>query len=71
VGRPAGWGAAQEEDYTTNRYHQPGDHYRADWDLKGAVQLTTIVLELTRELGNSRVWPTWAPTAEFRRAPKM
>ena len=71
VGRPAGWGAAQEEDYTTNRYHQPGDHYRADWDLKGAVQLTTIVLELTRELANSRVWPTWAPTAEFRRAPRM
>ncbi len=71
VGRPEGWGAAQEEEYTVQRYHQPGDHYRADWDLKGAVQLTTIVLELTRELGNSRVWPTWAPTAEFRRAPRM
>lgn len=71
VGRPAGWGAQQNEDYTTNRYHQPGDHYRADWDLRGAVQLTTIVLEMTRGLANSRVWPTWAADAEFRRAPRM
>lgn len=71
VGRPAGWGAAQAEDYTVNRYHQPGDEYKADWDLRGAVQLTTIVLELARELGNSTAWPTWAPNAEFRRMPRM
>ena len=30
VGRPAGWGAEQNEDYTVNRYHQPSDEYRAD-----------------------------------------
>ena len=71
VGRPAGWGQQQAEDYTTNRYHQPGDEYRADWDLRGAVQLTTIILELTRELGNSTQWPSWAQTAEFRRKPAM
>lgn len=71
VGRPAGWGAQQNEDYTVNRYHQPGDEYRPDWDLRGAVQLTTIILELTRELANSDVWPEWAPNAEFRRSPKM
>lgn len=71
VGRPEGWGAQQAEDYTVNRYHQPGDEYRADWDLRGAVQLTTIVLELARELGNSTAWPTWAQNAEFRRMPRM
>lgn len=71
VGRPEGWGAQQAEDYTVNRYHQPGDEYRAEWDLRGAVQLTTIVLELARELGNSTAWPTWAPNAEFRRMPRM
>ncbi len=71
VGRPAGWGAQQADDYTTHRYHQPGDEYRADWDLRGAVQLTTIILELTRELANSAVWPEWAQTAEFRRRPNM
>ncbi|MBX3131777.1 MAG: M28 family peptidase [Gemmatimonadaceae bacterium] len=71
VGRPREWGKQQAEDYTTNRYHQPGDEYRPDWNLTGAVQLTTIVLELTRELANSRVWPSWEATAEFRRAPRM
>lgn len=71
VGRPAGWGQQQEEDYTTHRYHQPGDEYRADWDLRGAVQLTGIVLELTRQLANSREWPTWNADAEFRRAWRM
>jgi Zn-dependent M28 family amino/carboxypeptidase len=71
VGRPAGWGAQQNEDYNVHRYHQPSDEYRADWDLRGAVQLTEIVLELTRSLANSRAWPVWASDAEFRRAPKM
>jgi Zn-dependent M28 family amino/carboxypeptidase len=71
VGKPAGWGAQQADDYTVHRYHQPGDEYRADWDLRGAVQLTTIVLELARDLANSSVWPTWAANAEFRRGPKM
>lgn len=71
VGRPAGWGAEQNEDYTVNRYHQPSDEYRADWDLQGAVQLTEIVMALTRSLANSREWPVWASDAEFRRAPKM
>lgn len=71
VGRPAGWGQQQNDEYTANRYHQPGDHYRADWDLRGAVQLTTIVLEFTRELANSRAWPTWNADAEFRRRPRM
>lgn len=71
VGRPEGWGKAQAEDYTVKRYHQPGDEYQADWDLRGAVQLSGIVLEFTRALANSRDWPTWNADAEFRRAPRM
>jgi Zn-dependent M28 family amino/carboxypeptidase len=71
VGRPEGWGKAQAEDYTVKRYHQPGDEYSADWDLRGAVQLSGIVLEFTRMLGTSREWPTWNADAEFRRALRM
>jgi Zn-dependent M28 family amino/carboxypeptidase len=67
VGRPAGWGLQQAEDYNTKRYHQPGDEYDPTWDLRGAVQLSTIVLDFTRALGNSRDWPTWSPGAEFKR----
>jgi Zn-dependent M28 family amino/carboxypeptidase len=71
VGRPPEWGKQQAEDYTANRYHQPGDEYSPNWNLTGAVQLSTIVLELTRQLAESREWPTWSADAEFHRAPRM
>lgn len=66
-GRPKGWGTQQGEDYTAHRYHQPSDEYRADWDLRGAVQLSNIVLSFTRTLAASAAWPTWNKDAEFQR----
>lgn len=71
VGRGRDWGRQQADDYTTKRYHQPGDEYDPSWDLRGAVQLSGIVLEFTRAIANSREWPTWNADAEFRRAPRM
>jgi Zn-dependent M28 family amino/carboxypeptidase len=70
VGRPAGWGAQQEEDYTSKRYHQPSDEYRPDWDLTGAAQLSEIVLGFGRLLANTTRMPTWNADAEFRAARK-
>lgn len=66
VGRPAGWGAAQLEDYTAKRYHQPSDEYRPDWDLTGAVQLSEIILGFGRHIANMSRIPTWNADAEFR-----
>jgi Zn-dependent M28 family amino/carboxypeptidase len=68
VGRPREWGHQQTEDYTVKRYHQPGDEYSAGWDLRGAAQLSGIVLAFTRQLGDSREWPTWNADAEFKRS---
>ena len=66
VGRPAGWGVQQEEDYTSHRYHQPSDEYRPDFDLTGAAQLAGIVYRFGSWLGDTTVLPTWNPDAEFR-----
>lgn len=66
VGRPAGWGKQQDEDYTAHRYHQPSDEYGPDWDLSGAVQLSDIVYRLGLSLGNARTVPTWNADAEFK-----
>jgi Zn-dependent M28 family amino/carboxypeptidase len=66
VGRPAGWGLQQVEDYTAHRYHQPSDEYRADWDLRGAAQLAEIVYRLGTTLGNADTVPTWNADAEFK-----
>jgi Zn-dependent M28 family amino/carboxypeptidase len=68
VGRAKEWGAQQGEDYTAHRYHQPSDEYRADWDLRGAVQLSEIVRDFALSLANSATWPAWSKDAEFRRA---
>ena len=67
IGRPAGWGAQQVEDYTNNRYHQPSDEYRPNLDLSGAVQLGDIVYRFARRLADTPTMPTWNANAEFRR----
>lgn len=68
MGRPAGWGLKQAEDYTAHRYHQPSDEYRSDFDLSGAAQLAEIVYRFGVSLGNARTVPTWNADAEFRAA---
>jgi Zn-dependent M28 family amino/carboxypeptidase len=66
VGRPAGWGLAQADDYTAHRYHQPSDEYQPNFDLSGATQLAEIVYRFGLALGNTRTVPTWNADAEFR-----
>jgi Zn-dependent M28 family amino/carboxypeptidase len=66
VGRPAGWGQKQGEDWTAHNYHQPSDEYRKDFDLTGAAQLGDIVYRLGLALGNARNVPTWNADAEFK-----
>ena len=66
VGRPAGWGQKQGEDWTAHNYHQPSDEYRKDFDLNGAAQLGDIVYRLGLALGNARTVPTWNADAEFK-----
>src|SRR6266550_3059579 len=66
VGRPAGWGQQQDEDWTAHRYHQPSDEYRSDFDLTGAAQLGEIVYRLGIALGNAESVPTWNADAEFK-----
>ena len=68
MGRPAGWGLKQSDDYTAHRYHQPSDEYRPDFDLSGAAQLAEIVYRFGLSLGNARTVPTWNADAEFKAA---
>jgi Zn-dependent M28 family amino/carboxypeptidase len=70
IGRAREWGPQQEEEYTSVRYHQPSDEYRADFDLTGAVQLSEIVLGFGRQIANATGRPTWNRDAEFRAARK-
>jgi Zn-dependent M28 family amino/carboxypeptidase len=66
VGRPAGWGLQQAEDYTAHRYHQPSDNYSPDFDLRGAAELGQIVYRFGTSIANSESVPTWNADAEFK-----
>jgi Zn-dependent M28 family amino/carboxypeptidase len=68
VGRPAGWGKEQADDYTAHRYHQPTDEFSAIMDLGDAAQLGEIVYRFGFSLANSDAIPTWNSDAEFRAA---
>ncbi|HYJ81029.1 MAG TPA: M28 family peptidase, partial [Longimicrobiaceae bacterium] len=64
-GKPAGWGVQQMEDYTSHRYHQPSDEYRAGFDLAGAVQLASLLLDFGTAVANAPGVPAWHRDAEF------
>ena len=59
-------GEKAEADYTENRYHQPADEWRADWDLSGQAQDLGLVYEIGADLANSRAWPQWQKGSEFK-----
>ena len=59
-------GRAVAEDYTTKRYHKPGDEYDPRWDWSGALRDLGIYYRIGRELADSGAWPNWYKGDEFR-----
>jgi Zn-dependent M28 family amino/carboxypeptidase len=64
-GRAAG--DAWVADYTARCYHQTCDRWSEQWDLRGTAQDVTLMLDIARDLANSRAWPQWNPGTEFRK----
>ena len=67
-GKGRAYGQAAADDYTANRYHQPGDAYDPAWDWSGAMEDLALYYNVGRDLAESRLWPNWYPSAEFRAA---
>jgi len=59
-------GKAARDDYTTNRYHQPGDEWQADWSFTGIARDLQLLYTLGADLANSNRWPNWSMDSEFR-----
>ena len=59
-------GDAWVADYTAHCYHTPCDAWSPNWDLRGAAQDVELLYRIGRDLGNSRRWPEWRPTSEFK-----
>jgi hypothetical protein len=60
------WGKAQIEDYFARRYRQTSDQYFPDWDVGGAVVDLTLYYQVGLRVANSRRFPRWYPSSEFR-----
>jgi Zn-dependent M28 family amino/carboxypeptidase len=59
-------GAAADAAWLRDRYHQPSDEFGDWWDLAGITEDATILHRLGWELANSRDWPNYRATSEFR-----
>jgi Zn-dependent M28 family amino/carboxypeptidase len=59
-------GQAQIDDYMTHRYHQPGDKYSPDWDVRGTLDDLGLYYEVGNRLARTRRFPRWYPNSEFR-----
>lgn len=56
----------KQEQYTATSYHQPGDEYSDDWDLRGALEDLQLYQAVGRQIAGGDEWPQWYPDNEFR-----
>jgi Zn-dependent M28 family amino/carboxypeptidase len=68
VGKPAGWGAAQDLAYREKRYHRPADEYDPSWDFSGLVEIARFGVYLGWQAANAQALPGWNPGDEFAAA---
>ncbi|HXG73066.1 MAG TPA: M28 family peptidase, partial [Gemmatimonadaceae bacterium] len=60
-------GRAADQAYRRDAYHQPADEYNAaTWNLAGIAEDVTVLQQLVRQLADSRAWPNYRETSEFR-----
>ena len=58
---------AAEDAYRRDRYHQPADEFdAATWNFGGIAADAAVLHQLGWEIANSRAWPNYRTTSEFR-----
>jgi Zn-dependent M28 family amino/carboxypeptidase len=59
-------GDSADARYRRDQYHQPADEYDPSWDMSGIAEDVTVLYGLGSQLANSRDWPNYRTTSEFR-----
>ena len=60
-------GKAYDTEYRRDAYHQPADNYDpAKWNFSGIAEDVNVLHALGWQLANSREWPNYRTTSEFR-----
>jgi TonB family protein len=70
-GHDEAWGEEQANDYVKNRYHQPTDVYRDDWNFKGLAEMADFGYALGLKAASQSEPIRWLPGDEFEKARKQ
>ena len=71
IGRPAGWGRTQLEEWELKKYHQPADRLDGSWNFDGMIQDAQLDMLSAWLIAQADGMPTWKPGDEFEAARKQ
>jgi len=70
IGKPAGYGKQQVEEFEAKHYHQPSDELTPDWVWEGGVEDVQLFFYLGAKVANDPKLPAWNAGDEFEAARK-
>jgi Zn-dependent M28 family amino/carboxypeptidase len=70
VGRPAGWGRQQIEEWELKKYHQPSDRLDGSWNFDGMIEDAQLAMLSAWLIAQADAMPVWKPGDEFEAARK-
>ncbi|HEY5808904.1 MAG TPA: M28 family peptidase [Povalibacter sp.] len=70
IGKPAGWGREQHDQYESTNYHQPSDEMNDSWNFEGMVEDAQLGFWTGLNVANADAMPAWVPGDEFEAARK-
>jgi Zn-dependent M28 family amino/carboxypeptidase len=68
IGKPAGWGAREKEEWEEHTYHQPSDQIDDTWVFDGMIEDATVGFLAGYAVSQADALPTWVPGDEFEAA---
>jgi Zn-dependent M28 family amino/carboxypeptidase len=70
IGRPAGWGKEQHDEWELKKYHQPSDKLEDSWNFDGMIEDAQLALLAGWLVAQADAMPGWKPGDEFEAARK-
>jgi Zn-dependent M28 family amino/carboxypeptidase len=70
IGRPAGWGKQQIEEWELKKYHQPSDKLDGTWNFEGMIEDAQLDMMSAWLIAQAPTMPSWKPGDEFEAARK-
>jgi Zn-dependent M28 family amino/carboxypeptidase len=70
IGRPAGWGKQQHDEWELKQYHQPSDKLDGSWNFDGMIEDAQLQMLSGWLIAQAQAMPVWKPGDEFEAARK-